>query len=111
MAGHETEPLVAAAQTVVDTGEPQIWRGINRVLGESYDIPAEVSLSPVKDSAGLVRGVLAVALDMSEQHVARRRLALVNEARTRIGGTLDMTTTAEELVAVTVPQLADLASA
>jgi hypothetical protein len=102
---------VAAAQTVVDTGEPQIWRRINRVLGESYDIPAEVSLSPVKDSAGLVRGVLAVALDMSEQHVARRRLALVNEARTRIGGTLDMTTTAEELVAVTVPQLADLASA
>lgn len=55
MAGPETEPLVAAARTVVDTGEPQIWRGINRVLGESYDIPAEVSLSPVKDSAGLVR--------------------------------------------------------
>ena len=38
------------------------------------------------------------------------RLALVNEASTRIGSTLDVTRTAEELVEVAVPRLADFAT-
>jgi GAF domain-containing protein len=47
---------------------------------------------------------------MTEQHLARERLALVNEASTRIGTTLDMTRTAEELVEVAVPGLADFST-
>lgn len=41
---------------------------------------------------------------------ARERLALVNEASTRIGSTPDLTRTAEELVEVAVPGLADFAT-
>jgi serine phosphatase RsbU (regulator of sigma subunit)/anti-sigma regulatory factor (Ser/Thr protein kinase) len=49
-------------------------------------------------------------VDVTELVRARDRLALVNEASTRIGGTLDVTRTAEELVEVAVPRLADLAT-
>jgi PAS domain S-box-containing protein len=104
------ESCVAAARMVARTGRPTVWRGVNQTPGQSRDHAVDVNLSPVKDPAGRVRGVLAVAVDVTEQHLARKRLALVNEASTRIGGTLDVARTAEELVAVAVPGLADFAA-
>jgi serine phosphatase RsbU (regulator of sigma subunit) len=53
--------------------------------------------------------VLVVGVDVTALVRARDRLAMVNEASTRIGGTLDVTRTAEELVEVAVPRLADFA--
>jgi PAS domain S-box-containing protein len=103
-----TQSCVACARQVALTGQPDVWRGIFRLPGQRRDHAVEVYLSPVKDPAGRVHGVLAVGLDVTEQFRARQRLALVNEASTRIGSTLDMTRTAEELVEVAVPRLADL---
>jgi PAS domain S-box-containing protein len=106
----ETEALVAVAQQVVSTGKPAVWRGgFYRLPGRRRSRAAETMFSPVKDPSGRVRGVLAIGFDVNEEHVARQRLALVNEASTRIGSTLDVTRTAEELVEVAVPSLADLA--
>jgi PAS domain S-box-containing protein len=105
----DTESCVSCARQVARTGEPDRWRGIFRLPGQKRKHAVDVSLSPVKDPAGRVRGVLAVGFDVTEQHLARQRLALVNEASTRIGSTLDMTRTAEELVDVAVPRFADLA--
>jgi PAS domain S-box-containing protein len=105
-----TESIVAAARTVARTGKPTVWRGVNGLPGESRDHAVEINLSPVRDPAGRVRGVLVVAFDMTEQYLARERLALVNEASTRIGTTLDMTRTAEELVEVAIPGLADFST-
>jgi PAS domain S-box-containing protein len=105
-----TESCVSAARMVARTGKPTVWKGVNRMPGESRDHAVEVNLSPVKDPAGQVRGVLAVALDMTEQFLATDRLDLMNEASTRIGATLDVTRTAEELVEVAVPRLADFAT-
>lgn len=104
-----TQSCVACARQVARTGKPDVWRGIFRLPGQKRDHAVEVFLSPVKDPAGRVRGVLVIGFDVTEQHRARQRLALVNEASTRIGSTLDMTRTAEELVEVAVPRLADLA--
>jgi PAS domain S-box-containing protein len=104
-----TESCVACARQVALTGKPDVWRGIFRLPGQRRDHAVEVCLSPVKDPAGRVRGVLVVGFDVTEQFRARQRLALVNEASTRIGSTLDMTRTAEELVEVAVPRLADAA--
>jgi PAS domain S-box-containing protein len=104
-----TESCVACARQVALTGKPDIWRGIFRLPGQRRDHAVEVYLSPVKDPAGRVHGVLVVGFDVTEQFRARQRLALVNEASTRIGSTLDMTRTAEELVEVAVPRLADAA--
>jgi PAS domain S-box-containing protein len=106
----QNESIMEAAQTVARSGKPTVWRGVNGMPGESRDHAVEINLSPVRDPAGQVRGVLVVAFDMTEQNRARERLALVNEASTRIGTTLDMTRTAEELVEVAVPGLADFST-
>ncbi|WP_377270220.1 SpoIIE family protein phosphatase [Peterkaempfera sp. SMS 1(5)a] len=47
---------------------------------------------------------------LEEAHTAQARLALVNEAGSRIGTTLDLQRTAEELVELVVPRFADLAT-
>jgi hypothetical protein len=106
----QAESITTAARAVARTGEPAVWRGVNQLPGESRDHAVEVNLSPVTDPAGQVRAVLVVAFDMTEQYLARQRLALLNEVSTRIGSTLDMTRTAEELVEVAVPRLADFAT-
>jgi PAS domain S-box-containing protein len=105
----ETESCVACARVVARTGKADVWRGTYRLPGQRRDHAVEVFLSPVKDPSGRVRAVLVVGFDVTEQQRARERLAVVNEASTRVGSTLDMTRTAEELVEVAIPGLADLA--
>ena len=105
----EADSCVARARQVARTGTPDVWRGMLQLPGQRRGHAVEVFLSPVNGPDGQVRGVLVVGHDVNEQKLARERLALVNEANTRIGSTLDMTNTAEELVSVAVPRLADLA--
>lgn len=66
-----------------------------------------VSAFRIEDSAGQVLGVAETVEDVTERHRARRRLALLDEAGTRIGTTLDVRETAWELADVMVPDLAD----
>ncbi|WND33612.1 SpoIIE family protein phosphatase [Streptomyces sp. BB1-1-1] len=60
--------------------------------------------SPFVGGRRILRGTLR---PMTEALGARRRLAWLNEAGLRIGTTLDLRCTAEELAAFTVPELAD----
>ncbi|MEV5437043.1 SpoIIE family protein phosphatase [Streptomyces sp. NPDC052682] len=70
-----------------------------------------IELWPVRDPAtGEVAGVGTATFDSSEQHSARQRLALLNEAGTRIGATLNVARTAQELADLAVPRLADFVS-
>jgi len=105
----EAHSMVACARRVARSGKPEVWRGSMRLPGQKRDYAVEVVLSPVSGPDGRVRAVLVVGFDVTKQHLAQERLALVDEANTRIGSTLDMTRTAEELVGVAVPRLADLA--
>ncbi|MFB7243571.1 SpoIIE family protein phosphatase [Streptomyces populi] len=67
-------------------------------------------IAPLTDTHGRVIGVCVAAHDFTEQYRARERLQLVNEASMRIGTTLDVTLTAQELADVCVPALADFVS-
>ncbi|WP_405915317.1 SpoIIE family protein phosphatase [Streptomyces sp. NBC_00728] len=67
-------------------------------------------IAPLTDTHGRVLGVCVAAHDFTEQFRARERLQLVNEASVRIGTTLDVTRTAQELADVCVPALADFVS-
>ncbi|WP_314408635.1 SpoIIE family protein phosphatase [Streptomyces kroppenstedtii] len=67
-------------------------------------------MAPLTDAGGRVRGICLSAHDFTEQYLARERLQLVNEASIRIGSTLDVTRTAQELADVCVPALADFVS-
>ncbi|MEW2158953.1 SpoIIE family protein phosphatase [Streptomyces sp. NPDC007189] len=64
-------------------------------------------MTPVRDAQGRVRGVAVAAHDVTDNLRAKQRLQLVNEASVRVGSTLDVTRTAQELAQVCVPVLAD----
>jgi hypothetical protein len=57
---------------------------------------------------GQAAGVANVMREVTERVRSQRRLALADEASARIGTTLDITRTAEELLDVAVPRLADV---
>ncbi|MFE1250688.1 SpoIIE family protein phosphatase [Streptomyces sp. NPDC058741] len=95
---------------VLRTGEPQYQENYVRAPGEEHEHAWSVLMWPLRDREGTVRGVCLTAHDMTEEYVARERLQLIAEAGRRIGSTLDVTRTAQELVDVTVPALADFVS-
>ncbi|MBB5120997.1 SpoIIE family protein phosphatase [Streptomyces eurocidicus] len=95
---------------VLRTGEPVRTDAYFRAPGESRERAWASFFTPLKDAAGTVRGVSLAALDRTEQYWARERLALVNDAGARIGTTLDVTRTAEELTEVTTGGFADFAA-
>jgi serine phosphatase RsbU (regulator of sigma subunit)/anti-sigma regulatory factor (Ser/Thr protein kinase) len=66
-----------------------------------------VTLSPLRDRAGQVHRVQLTAVDVTELHQARDRLAVLNEVSVKVGTTLDVATTAHEMADVMVGRLAD----
>jgi hypothetical protein len=65
---------------------------------------------PVNEPGAGPGRVVLVMQDVTERTLNQRRLALADQASAHIGTTLDTTTTAEELLDVAVPALADVAS-
>ncbi|MFJ6719102.1 SpoIIE family protein phosphatase [Streptomyces sp. NPDC091259] len=81
-----------------------------------HDRTWSCSYAPLLDPSGRPLGVIASLIDITEgqraqqeAERARRRFALLAEAGTRIGTTLDLDQTARETVDLLVPQLADSA--
>ncbi|MGV9279491.1 SpoIIE family protein phosphatase [Streptomyces sp. NPDC003730] len=95
---------------VLATGRRQDMQARLRAVGESRAHAWNARIAPLTDADGRVCGVCVSAHDFTEQHRARERLQLVNEASVRIGTTLDVTRTAQELADVCVPALADFVS-
>ncbi|MGW6542534.1 SpoIIE family protein phosphatase [Streptomyces massasporeus] len=95
---------------VLRTGEPEYQENFLRAPGENHEHAWSVFISALRDHEGTIRGVCLSAHDMTEQFWARKRLQLIAEAGRRIGSTLDVTRTAQELADVTVPVLADFVS-
>ncbi|MFB6437174.1 SpoIIE family protein phosphatase [Streptomyces sp. NPDC056411] len=94
---------------VIETGEPAFCDGLHGRIRTAPDHERvfSVSASALHDPRGAVLGLCTTVSDVTEQHRARERLTLLNEASTRIGSTLDVMQTAQELAAVAVPRLAD----
>ncbi|MFE2992427.1 SpoIIE family protein phosphatase [Streptomyces sp. NPDC059262] len=65
------------------------------------------SFFPLLDADNSVTGVGYIVSDVTERWNARQLLSLVNEAGTRIGRTLDVMQTAQELADFAVPHFAD----
>lgn len=112
----------AALETVMlqalDRGEAVVdVRGTGRTPADPHhERTWSCSCAPLLDSAGRKLGLIASLIDITdgqrahaEAERARQRLALLAEAGTRIGTTLDLRQTAEEVVQVLVPRLADSA--
>ncbi|MER5964573.1 SpoIIE family protein phosphatase [Streptomyces sp. NPDC002057] len=105
-----------AMRQVLDHGEPILdFRRTGRTPADpAHDRVWSCSYVRLEDADGLPIGLTATLIDITAQQRAeveaaagRRRLALVNEATFKIGTSLDLERTAQELADVCVPALAD----
>nr|WP_329222843.1 SpoIIE family protein phosphatase [Streptomyces sp. NBC_01485] len=112
----ETLPgyLVAALDDIGEVEEQVTRAGVPvtrevrlRAPGEALERAWLTSLCPVKDEVGRTWGMSMAIMDMTEQYRARQRLSILNEAGLRIGTTLDLTRTADELAEVGMDHFAD----
>ncbi|MEV4231857.1 SpoIIE family protein phosphatase [Streptomyces bobili] len=110
--------LESTMQRVLDRGTAVVdVRRTGRTASDPrHDRTWSCSYAPLVDGAGRTLGLIASLIDITESQRAeadaeraRRRFALLAEAGTRIGTTLDLRQTAEEIVQMLVPQLADSA--
>ncbi|MEU6356540.1 PAS domain-containing protein, partial [Streptomyces sp. NPDC047072] len=106
----QSEELERHLLRVLTTGQAQDVQTFMRTGGEAVAHAWLARMAPITDPAGRVRGVCLAAHDFTDNYLARERLQLVNEASVRIGSTLDVTRTAQELADVCVPALADFVS-
>ncbi|MFF8956658.1 SpoIIE family protein phosphatase [Streptomyces sp. NPDC014894] len=114
----EADRMDASLRRVLATGEPAVDIQLVGTAPNSTDRRHwSVNLYRVHSGSGRPIGVAGVGTDVTRRHVAareaasaRRNLALLNEASARIGNSLDLETTARELLDVAVPGFCDLAS-
>ncbi|CAL9346285.1 hypothetical protein SUDANB105_00376 [Streptomyces sp. enrichment culture] len=106
----QSEELERCLLQVLTTGQAQDVQTYMRAGGEDRAHAWLARMAPVTDAEGRVHGVCLAAHDVTDNYLARQRLHLVNEASVRIGSTLDVTRTAQELADVCVPALADFVS-
>ena len=99
-----------ALRDVVATGKPVHYESYTRAPSGFREHAWNLELWPIRDDAGEVCAVGMAAFDSSEQHWARQRLAVLDEAAVSIGRSLDLTRTAQELTELVVPRFADFAS-
>ncbi|NBM15690.1 SpoIIE family protein phosphatase [Streptomyces sp. GC420] len=95
---------------VAESGSPACHESRSHAADPTRERAWTSWIWPVRDGAGEVCGIATATFDSSEQHRARQRLALLSEAGAGIGTTLDVVHTAQELVRLVVPRLADFVS-
>ena len=105
-----SEPVHETMRRVAATNQDIRYEVSAPTAAAARELTWAVTMSPVTDPAGRVRGVFTAGCDITEQFEARQRLVLLNEAAARIGTTLDVPRTADELADIAVPELADLVS-
>jgi PAS domain S-box-containing protein len=110
--GPEAEALEALMHQVLQSGVPKI--NVEYRSFVSTNVRRErtlvASLVRLDDAEGRALGVCAVSVDVTDGQRARERLAILGEASTRIGTTLDVMRTGQELADLAVPLLADYAT-
>ncbi|MEU1892778.1 SpoIIE family protein phosphatase [Streptomyces pristinaespiralis] len=100
------EDLEAVVEQVIASGESRTYETLIRPDAGPESVWTAV-ISPVKDGSGHVHGCTVVTLDTTELYRARERMTVLNEASLRIGSTLDVGRTAEELAELATETFAD----
>ncbi|WTJ79369.1 SpoIIE family protein phosphatase [Kitasatospora sp. NBC_01539] len=116
----EADRLLVALRKVLAGGDPILdlrFSGGAPAGGTRDGRRWSIALFRLTSPSGTPMGVAGQVQDVTGRHVAereaagvRRSLALLNEASTHIGSTLDLETTAKELLDVIVPQFCDVAT-
>ncbi|MGW2354143.1 SpoIIE family protein phosphatase [Actinacidiphila glaucinigra] len=110
--GLDAAAIESRLKKVLETGRPvvnAVHRGRTPADPERDHVwnVSSVVLTGPDDS---VLGVTDLIIDITDRYQARERLSLIGEAAVRIGTTLDVQRTADELVDMLVPRFADVAA-
>ncbi|MGW2297676.1 SpoIIE family protein phosphatase [Streptomyces violaceorubidus] len=105
----DTRSFLHHLRVVAERGRPVQYESYSTAPAGSCPHAWTVEIWPVHDASGTLTAVAMAALESTEQHRARERLALLNAAGA-VGSTLDVVRTAEELVGLLVPRFAGFAS-
>ncbi|MGW2027963.1 SpoIIE family protein phosphatase [Streptomyces decoyicus] len=105
----EAEAFEERMQRVLKSGSPVLdYEFRSPTYADPHQERAySASFFVLEDPRGRRIGVWYMVIDVTERWRAQERLALLNDASVRIGSTLDVTRTAQELADVAVPALAD----
>ncbi|WP_189873064.1 SpoIIE family protein phosphatase [Streptomyces bluensis] len=118
LAPPEAERVAATLRRVLETGESITDMNVTGfVPGSDERCHWSINLYRVHSGTGRPIGIAWLGTDVTarraaarEAAAARRNLALLNDAGARIGNSLDLETTARELLDVVVPGFCDLAT-
>ncbi|MGW4898440.1 SpoIIE family protein phosphatase [Kitasatospora sp. NPDC004240] len=112
----EVQPLMDhvtaedAMRRVLETGAPaldlELTGRLRRDPRRSH--AAAATIFRLEDAGGRVQGLCLMVTDATDRWRSRERLALLSDAGERIGTTLDVRHTAQEIADFCVPRLADL---
>jgi len=112
-------PMETALRAVLDDGRPQLVTVTGRTPADAAGESRwwANAYHRLEDAQGAIIGIVGVVLEVTETYrvrqlldQARTRLALLDEAATGIGTTLDVEHTCRELTRLLVPRLADIAA-
>jgi len=113
----DVETIESALRQVLTTGTPLLDQyHVGRPPADpDHDHAWSLSFYRLEDPGGRVLGAATSVVDVTERHRAaieadraRRRLALIADASTRVGTTLEVEQTAHELAEIATPELADV---
>ncbi|MCZ1004147.1 PAS domain-containing protein [Streptomyces mirabilis] len=104
----EAEALEVVMRQVLESGttmvhEYRTWSSTDRRREHAFS----ASFFCLQDADGTALSVCAMSVDVTGNRRARERLAILSEAGTRIGSTLEVMQTGQELADLAVPLLAD----
>ncbi|MFD5518609.1 SpoIIE family protein phosphatase [Streptomyces sp. NPDC127066] len=113
----DVDTVESALRQVLTTGTPLLdqYHVGRPPVDPDHEHAWSLSFYRLADPGGRVLGAAASVVDVTERHRAaaeadraRRRLALVASASTRVGTTLEVEQTARELADIAAPELADV---
>ncbi|MGW6895386.1 SpoIIE family protein phosphatase [Streptomyces sp. NBC_01727] len=110
--GIAADDVETMLRTVLETGKAVTnfrYRGRLAVLGGVEKV-LSISAFRLQDAEGRTLGVAGTVVDITERDRAEQRLQLLYRAGERIGSSLDVFRTAQELADVAVGELADMVS-
>ncbi|KUO06153.1 SpoIIE family protein phosphatase [Streptomyces caeruleatus] len=108
--GEPAPTLDNVIKRVLDTGKPLIdlrYHSPTR-LDPHHDHIWSCSYFRMQDDDGRTLGVCETAVDITDRYVVRQRMALLSRAGGRLGQTLDIARTADDLADLAAPEFADV---
>ncbi|MEI5011650.1 SpoIIE family protein phosphatase [Streptomyces sp. PmtA] len=110
LCAEDAESLEGVLRQVLETGAPVVRR--NQRVSWRHDPARQHALSlsafRLEDARGRPTGVAALYIDSADHLRARRHLDLAREVAERVGGSLDVVRTAQDLADVLAPAFGDL---